>query len=104
TGGQVARTALALLNTLFISLALGVCVSTRAQSHYQALRRALMLAAVFFVGSWLALAAGLWTKGTFAILLSPYGAFYLGMDAIYSAAKWRFWVSLCIAHGTGWLL
>jgi len=104
TGGEVARTALALLNALFVSLALGVCVSTRAQGHYQALRWAFFLSGLLFVWPSLEILATGGSRATPGLWFSPYGAFYLAPDAVYSTATWGFWVSLAIGHGTGWLL
>jgi len=106
SGGQVARTVLALLNALFLSLAAGMFISARAHNQLKAMRNTLVLTGVLFVWSWIAAHPGPMPprKAALFALLSPYGAFYLAQDASYLAGHARFWLSLCGANIVGWFL
>lgn len=106
TGGQFGRTALALLNALFLSLAAGIFISSRAHRQFRAMRNTLVLIGLLFVWSWVTGHLGSVPPRKAALfgLLSPYGAFYLAPDSVYAASKLAFWMAVLFEHGMGWVL
>ena len=105
TGGEVTRYALAVLNTLFVSLALGLWVSSRNREQMPALRRAakwllvLWLAPMVFQGMTSMLGAGL----SPVALLSPQCAFNLAAAAKYRTQAQGFWLALLVVQMEGWV-
>lgn len=105
TPGEFARTALVLLNTLFLSLAVGIAVSAWA--------REAQAAVVGTVAILLGL-GGLQMLGRLAPLLhlsanglqwaSPLCAFVYAMAGYYTAAPGNFWGSLIFTHVGAWVL
>lgn len=95
TGGEVARTALALLNALFAALSVGMWVSAPARQQLPAVRNAGLVL--------LAMAIGPWTAGPFRVF-SPLGAFWWADAASYASAPWEFWLSLLSVQLECWLL
>ena len=102
TGGHVARTSLALLNLIFVSLSLGLWCSTRVHNQYSAMRRAFLLLLLLLVLPKIVDAVR--SRGSqsppFLALLSPYNAFAVGMGGPVSS---EYWMSLALAHVEGWL-
>ncbi len=101
---QVWRTSLALLNTLFCSLAAGLFVSSVSRNHLAALGGTL-------VGLILLVGAGPAIDAVLAIALSaPFplrAGFTSPLYAFQLATGWGkvpYWESLLISHGVGWLL
>jgi len=100
TGGEVARTALVLMNVLFVSLTTGLLVSVSARSQFEAfLSSCAMLALLTLTPYFLEVIARL----PFS-MLSPMFTFYRTGDLYYTAARANFWVSLGLSHAVGWLL
>jgi ABC-2 family transporter protein len=106
--GEVGRMALVAVNTLFFSLAIGMCVSAVSRSPFKAM--ALTLGLIFFFAAGLpAWGAGLslfgWTpklsKGWF--LASAGYSYYTALDVPYLMGQEQFWRSLAVIHGLGWV-
>ena len=106
TAGALARTALALLNAIFIALAGGLLVSVKSHTRQKAMQGATLLALVLFVLPWLLaiLRSGWPGLVPFLEFPSPYWAFHSAGDAAYGASPFQFWTSLCLAHCEGWAL
>jgi len=107
TGWEFWRVAVALMNTLFLSLAVGIGVSAWSRESQRAV--------VATIGWMLAILAphGLtWVPGLgqfpggweFLAWFSPAFTFEQAYDAQYAARPAVFWYSLCLANGMGWLL
>ena len=107
TGGEFWRVAVALLNTLFLSLSVGMCVSAWSKEAQRAVAGtlALMLAILSTHGAVL-------LAGTVKSLvpwqplawLSPAFTFQSAFEATYAARPSVFWYSLFLTNGLGWLL
>jgi hypothetical protein len=106
TGGELLRTTLALLNALFVSLAVGLFISSRSHRQFRAMRNTLLAIGCFFAWSWVtAHLNGLPPmKAALFGLLSPYGAFYLAPDTVYATAPPVYWTALLVEHLGAWLL
>lgn len=106
SGGEFGRTALSLLNALFVSLAAGLFVSAHAQRQFRAMTQAAILVGIFFVWSWVAshLRSLPPMKAALFAMCSPYGAFYLAADGLYAPARSIYWAGLILEHGAAWLL
>ena len=104
TGGEVARTALTLMNLMFVALATGLWVSAFSRTHVAAVLGAFALLALLTLAPFFAdMAARSFI--TFRIAtLSPLFDFFQARDVQYSAAPLTFWLSLGEAHAEGWLL
>jgi len=106
TGGELFRKTLALLNVLFVTLAAGLWVSTRAQIQFLAMRNSLLLVVGLMVGPWFLfrlLPASLST--VFSVnMSSPYYSFRVGSDLLYNASGAAFWCSLVATHLEAWIL
>ena len=103
TGGEFWRVAVALLNTLFLSLAVGMFVSARSKDPQRAVAGTLALMLVILATHATALIKSLaaWTPlGWF----SPAFTFQSAFEASYSVQPTVFWYSLCLTNGLGWLL
>ena len=104
TGGEVVRMALVLVNTLFLALATGLFVSTRARSQPGAILGAFGVLAIIAFGPfllpWPAPSVRLFPLAIF----SPVNAYLSAPDALYVKAPGGFWTSLFIGHVLGWLL
>ena len=109
TGGEFWRTALALLNTLFVSLAVSLAVSACQRTQTAALAWSGGLLTVLTLGGALlfrlAVFAGAFPglRGGLAFGVSPWVGFRAATDAAYRMAPDRFWSSLILAHGAAWL-
>jgi ABC-type transport system involved in multi-copper enzyme maturation permease subunit len=106
SGGQYTRTALALLNALFLSLVAGLFISSRTHQQFRAMRNTLITVGLFFAWSWVTanLKGVPPMKAALFGLLSPYGAYYLAPDTSYATAPAVFWVALVVEHAAGWFL
>jgi ABC-type transport system involved in multi-copper enzyme maturation permease subunit len=107
TAGEYWRTALALVNALFVSLAGGIWVSALARDAQRAMGRALgvvlFLAAglpvLVFVGVHSPLSRPLW----FLASVSPFYPFSFAGAALYFSHAGRFWGTLAASHALGWV-
>lgn len=98
TGGEVARTALVLVNVLFLSLTTGLLVSVSARSQFGAfLSSFALLALLTLTPYFLEVIASL----PFSIL-SPVFCFFRTKEIYYTAAPLTFWLSLGLSHLVGW--
>jgi hypothetical protein len=106
SGGELTRTALALLNALFLSLGAGLFISSRTHRQFRAMRNTLLTIGLLFAWSWVTAHLNSLPpmKASLFGLLSPYGAFYLAPDAAFAASPGVFWTALVVEHGAGWLL
>lgn len=107
TGSELWRISLALLNTLWVSLALGLLVSAgqRKQRYSLAITFFVLLILIFGLGAIHAFLmfrkpppADLWFCG-----LSPWAALQWAPDKIHRTAPDSFWQALVFSHGLGWL-
>jgi ABC-type transport system involved in multi-copper enzyme maturation permease subunit len=101
------RTALALINTLFFSLALGLGVSAVLTDYSRCLATTLGLLALFGGGlpALAALApmtsrAAAWSWLTW---FSPFFPFWCARDAVYFLEPHKFWTTLFASHLMGWI-
>ncbi len=104
TGGEVARAALALLNTLLLALAVGMWVSVRARTQFQAIRWVIagMLGVTFMPLLLSAITQPpllYWLRN-----LSPISAFLHSQEAEYQASAGLFWLALLELHLEAWCL
>ncbi|HXP60655.1 MAG TPA: ABC transporter permease subunit [Dongiaceae bacterium] len=108
TTGEVGRMALVILDTLFLSLTLGICISALSRSARKAVLATLLMLLAFTVffplsSAWLDY-AGRSHRLTEALLLpSPGFAFATAFDALYKTQSQQFWCSLGLIHGLGWV-
>lgn len=105
TAGEVWRTAAVLINALFFSLSLGLCVSAFARASHVAI--GFSLAALTFVTAVPlaldALLARLWPGPTQVLrFISPVGPATLAFDADYAGRPGRFLAGLALNHVVGW--
>src|SRR5258706_15369023 len=72
TGGEAFRKGLALLNTLFFALALGLRASSTAREQWKAARNAVLMTGFFILIPWLAWEVGFpsWIVGLFSPLVT----------------------------------
>jgi hypothetical protein len=96
TAGEAARNAVALVNTLFLALAAGLCASALGVDRFRASCAALLLMAAFvLVPLLLGLPAG---------LASPLGTVLQSANQAYQASPARFWISGCLVQTFAWAL
>jgi ABC-type transport system involved in multi-copper enzyme maturation permease subunit len=118
--GEFGRMALALANTLFFSLAVGMCISAITRQEQVSMAGTfLALLVITAIGPWL---ANTWFDNTFLIkpmlmMASPGAHFYLAFDANYKVASSSpphpsfpmmslaeyFWSGLILIHIAGWV-
>jgi hypothetical protein len=110
TPGEFGRMALVALNTLFFSLAVGICVSALCRSARSAMGMTLTLILLFTAafpafGAWLTFMARTPQVPVALLLPSPGFTYFLAFDAPYTARTMApaFWWSLLLIHGLGWL-
>jgi len=108
TMGEIGRTALVALNTMFFSLALGLCVSALSQSARKSMGATFLvlitLAGVLpSLGAWGEYLHKLRPLHPLFFLPSPGFAYYWAFDMNYRGAAHRFWSSVCVTHALGWL-
>jgi ABC-type transport system involved in cytochrome c biogenesis permease component len=104
SGWQLARTALALLNTVFIALAVGMWVSGRTQSRHKALQGALLIVLLLCIVPRIAMNIGSVFTYKAAVLacFSPYSSFFMASDYIYLGAPSHYWLSLILTQLEAW--
>ena len=110
TPGEFGRMALVAVNTLFFSLALGICMSAICRSARKAMALTLVVILLLTVllpavGAWLAsLARARPVPAAFLMPSAGYG-YFLAFDRPYTslALADQFWWSLLLLHGLGWL-
>ena len=109
-GGEFARMALVVINTLFFSLCLGLCVSALCRSARQAMGLTFLLLLLFTAA--LPVTAGLlryhWHLRQAGWLFLPSVGFtyYTAFDQVYRSSPHyaqAFWLSLAVVQGLGWL-
>jgi hypothetical protein len=106
TGGEFWRTIAVLVNALFFSLALGLCVSSLTREAHVALATTI-LALAFTVLAPLGIEWSLsriWPACDLFGWVSPAAAGLLASDLAYQAHSTRFWGALSGNHTLGWLL
>ena len=104
---EFCRMALALVNTLFFSLALGLGVSAWVTNYSRGLAGTLVLLAFFGAGlpALDSLASTTTQPGPWWRLAwcSPFCPFWRAHDTIYRLAPSQFWAALMASHLTGWI-
>ena len=100
SGGEAARTALVLFDTMCLSLALGL-LAPSGQTHFRTALGALALLLVILLVPML---AGWADPGTWVMLFSPIGALQAASDAAYGKRGVDFWISLGLIFGIACLL
>jgi ABC-type transport system involved in multi-copper enzyme maturation permease subunit len=106
--GEYGRMALVVLNTLFFSLTLGICVSAISRSPRKAMAGTLvvilLLSAVLpACGAWRGTIAGAKQVGRGWLMASTGFSYYQALDATYKTGPAEFWWSLAVIHGLGWV-
>jgi len=106
TGGEFWRVSLALINTLFFSLATGILVSTRSRENTGAMLGTLailLLAAVAlpFLGAVLSVIR-LPDSWWYFTAFSPFNPFRFGSEMRYPGSPSRYWYSLLSSHLVAW--
>ncbi|MEW6307378.1 MAG: ABC transporter permease subunit [Verrucomicrobiota bacterium] len=107
TGAEFARLALALVNALFFSAALGMWISARSRQENRAFAAAATLLAVITFGTPIVDALLIGESNLSEAILtltSPGYACYMGFEAEYATAAERYWISLAVVHAAGWML
>jgi ABC-type transport system involved in multi-copper enzyme maturation permease subunit len=104
TSGEVIRLTLALVNVLFLSLAVGLLVSVVARSQFGAILNAVGLLAGIALGPYL-LDLGGRASAISLSSLSPLVSVALAADAnAYATYSARYWWSLGLSHLEAWVL
>ena len=108
TLGEFGRMALVALNTMFFSLAIGICVSAISKGARQARGATFLLIMLFaallpICGSWQFLFGRSRVIEVVLMLPSPGFAYYLAWDIPFKARADDFWKSICVIHGLAWL-
>ena len=104
---EFGRMALALINTLFFSLAIGLGVSAFVSSYSKGIAGTLALLTI--LGAVLPALAELgsrlgWPAAWFSVAwLSPFYPFWCARDATYALEPHKFWITLLASHGIGWI-
>jgi ABC-type transport system involved in multi-copper enzyme maturation permease subunit len=107
TAGEFWRVALSLLNTLFVSLAIGVAVSARSHDAQRAASGTLAMLVLLLAALPVAYTAA-WNSVSATVLsalnwLSPFFNYRSAMDSAYAVAPGKFWGSLLAGHALGWI-
>jgi ABC-type transport system involved in multi-copper enzyme maturation permease subunit len=108
TGGEFWRMALVLLNLLFITLTIGIFVSTLVRESRAATGGTLAFMILLFAGlpalSWLARITNLPKFLTYLGCFSPFYPYLLSKEVLYRSHSSLFWNSLLVSHLFGWFL
>ena len=108
TLGEFGRMALLAVNTLFFSLALGMCVSSMSRSA----RKAMAVTFLFLLlvtallpafGAWMAFLTRTSRVHPAFLILSVGRAYFLAWDAVYKSRADEFWRSILAIHGLTWV-
>jgi ABC-type transport system involved in multi-copper enzyme maturation permease subunit len=108
TGGEFWRMALALINLLFVSLAVGICISSLVRQSRAATGGTLL--AVILLFAILPLIASLLSAVHFpnafiyATYISPFHPYHWSHDLVYATHSTMFWETLVASHLFGWSL
>ena len=106
TGGEFARVTLALGNTLFFALAVGMWVSSRQREEMKSLFTALGWVVAMVALPVLLDVAWRWPRFAPALagfsLASPGFSWFLALDATYRTAAREFWLSVGLGQGMSW--
>jgi hypothetical protein len=108
TFGEFGRTALVAVNSLFLSLSTGICMSSMSRSVQKSVSCTLLvllvLAAVFpAAGALLTIPRGPRPIDIAFLLPSPGFAYFAAWDVNYNRVGKAFWWSLGIIHGLSWV-
>ena len=108
TGSEFWRTALALLNLLFVCLAIGVFVSALVRQSRSATGGTVLLL-VLILGilsslSWLATVAYVPTILTWMAYISPLYPYMWSDEILYRTHRAMYWETLAVSHLLGWFL
>ena len=106
--GEFGRMAVVVVNTLFFSLALGMCVSALSRSPRKAIAMTLLLILLFTAilpacGAWLAVAGKTARVGKAWLMPSAGFSYYLAFDVPYQFQAAEFWGSVAVIHGLSWI-
>lgn len=107
TGGEFARMTLLAVNTLFFSLAIGICVSAMSRSARKAVFTTTLVILFFaaflpFCGYWLQYMGKLRKLNDWFALPSAGYDFYWAFDLTYKTGSKAFWGSALAIHAVGW--
>lgn len=106
TGGEFWRTALALMNALFVSLAAGLCASAASRDAGRSMSATFAmlvgLAVVLPLAEEVRAGLGVSPGTAWLAQLSPAVPILLADDADYRVSPSEYWMSLATAHVTGW--
>ena len=104
TPGEVARAAVSLFHILFVSVAIGLWVSTRAETHYAALRQtALLILAIVLLPMTFLFLPGFSPYLIPLLPLSPLESLRTSFDGIFFINPPHYWWSLLLSQIEGWL-
>jgi len=108
TPGEFARMALVIVNTLFFSLALGICVSALSRSPRKAMALTFLLMLLFTAllpawGAWRASMTRTAQVGRVWLVPSAGLSYFRALDQPYQIATEEFWWSVAVIHGLGWI-
>lgn len=106
--GEFGRMAVVVVNTLFFSLALGMCVSALSRSPRKAMAMTffliLLLTAILpACGAWLAAMGKTQQLGRAWLMPSAGFSYYQAFDTPYKLGEAEFWWSVAVIHGLGWI-
>lgn len=109
TGIDMIRMVLSLINLLWISLVLGICVSTRCTKSGTAVLLTFLGLAVLCLGFPIlaelsAKAPSPWNRADWLDQLSPAAAWWTARSPIVAGIPDPFWRTLLISHACGWAL
>ena len=108
TGAEFWRTALALVNALFLSLAAGICVSAFSRGSLRAMRNSFALVLLVTAGlpalAMLLPRLGVTRDWSALAWLSPFAAFASARQSFAGSRPSRFYKVLLASHSLGWLL
>jgi ABC-type transport system involved in multi-copper enzyme maturation permease subunit len=108
SGGEFWRVCLALVNTLFFSVAAAMWVSALCKSSYRAMAAAVCLLVGLLAAAAIASALSSHVPKFGPLLfylgaLSPLSSFHLASAANYLYQSGAYWISLAICHGAAWV-
>lgn len=107
TGGEFWRLTAVLLNTLFLSLAAGMFISSKSRQSQRAVAGTLALLFAILSAHGLSLLAGLANAPAglgVPAWISPTFTFVAAFQMNYATGPGAFWGSLAVTNGIGWLL
>jgi ABC-type transport system involved in multi-copper enzyme maturation permease subunit len=109
SGGEFGRMALLMVNTMLLSLATGICVSSVSRDEKRARGAALLVMVLLaggfpLVGAWLEYELKFRGVAKWFLVFSPGYAFAQAWDSARGVFGWRgFWSSMLVLHGLTWL-